>query len=72
MAAAIDIATGVGSTPAQGVRQMNRNLQPPHRLSRSLARPQETEKEMWRGYLVVAGMALGLIAVWVALVLYSA
>jgi hypothetical protein len=51
---------------------MNRNLQPPHRLSRSLARPIETEREMWRSYLIAAGAALGLIAVWVALVLLAA
>jgi hypothetical protein len=56
----------------RGVWQMNRNLQPPRRLSRSLARPHETEREMWSSYLIVAGAALGLIAVWVALVLLAA
>lgn len=72
MATAIDIATTASATPAEGEAQMNRNLQPPHRQSRSLARPHEMEKDMWRGYLVVAGTALGLIAVWMALVLFSA
>ena len=51
---------------------MNRNLQPPRRLSRSLARPHETEREMWRAYLIAAGAALGLIAVWAALVMFAA
>ncbi len=51
---------------------MNRNLQPPHRLSRGLAKPHETERDMWHSYLIVAGAALGLIAVWVALVLLAA
>lgn len=51
---------------------MNRNLQTPHRLSRSLARPHETERDMWRAYLIAAGAALGLVAVWAALVLFAA
>jgi len=72
MAAATDIAIAARTEPAQGVRQMNRNLHPPHRVSRSLARPHDTEKDMWRGYLVVAGTALGLIGIWIALVLLSA
>jgi hypothetical protein len=51
---------------------MNRNLQPPYRLSRSLARPHETEREMWRAYLIAAGTALGLIAAWAVLVTFAA
>lgn len=51
---------------------MNPNLRPLHRRSRSLARPAETEKDMWRAYLIVAGMALGLIAVWAMLVSFTA
>jgi len=51
---------------------MNPNLRPPVGLSRSLARPAETEKEMWRAYLIVAGTALGLIAVWAVLVSFAA
>jgi hypothetical protein len=51
---------------------MNRNLQPPYRRSRSLARPHETEREMWRAYLIAAGAALGLIAAWAVLVTFAA
>jgi hypothetical protein len=51
---------------------MNRNLQPPRGVSRTLARPPETEREMWRAYLIVAGTALGLIAVWAVLVSFAA
>jgi len=51
---------------------MNQNLQPPRRLSRSLARPHETERDMWRAYLIAAGTALGLIAAWAALVTFAA
>jgi hypothetical protein len=72
MATAIDNTAAASATPDQGEPRMNRNLQPPHRRSRSLARPQEMEKDMWRGYFVVAGTALALIAVWAALVLFSA
>ena len=31
---------------------MDPNLRPPHRHSRSLARPPEAKKEMWRAYLI--------------------
>ncbi len=51
---------------------MNPNLPPPVRRARSLARPAETEQEMWRAYLIVAGAALGLIAVWAVLVSFAA
>ncbi len=51
---------------------MNSNLQPPRRHSRSLARPPETEKEMWRAYLIATGVALGLIAAWAVLVSFTA
>jgi hypothetical protein len=46
---------------------MNPNL-PSHRLSR----PPETEKEMWRAYLIATGVALGLIAAWAVLVSIAA
>jgi len=32
----------------------------------------DTEKDMWRAYLIVAGAALGLIAVWAVLVSFAA
>jgi hypothetical protein len=51
---------------------MNPILPSPQRISRSLARPPETEKEMWRAYLIAAGMALGLIAAWAVLVAFTA
>jgi hypothetical protein len=37
-----------------------------------VARPPETEKEMWRAYLIVTGMALALIAAWAVLVSFTA
>jgi hypothetical protein len=51
---------------------MDPNLRPTHRHSRSLARPPETEKDMWRAYLIVTGVALGLIATWAVLVSFAA
>jgi hypothetical protein len=51
---------------------MNRSLQPTYRLTRSLARPHETERDMWRAYLIAAGAALGLIAAWAMLVTFAA
>ncbi len=66
------IATAAIIALAQGVSPMNPNLRPPHRPSRSLARPAETEKDMWRAYLIAAGTALGLIAVWAMLVSFTA
>jgi hypothetical protein len=51
---------------------MDPNLRPSHRHSRSLARAPETEKAMWRAYLVATGMALGLIAVWAVVVSFTA
>jgi hypothetical protein len=51
---------------------MDPNLRAPHRHSRSLARPPETKKEMWRAYLTATGMALGLIAAWAVLVSFAA
>jgi hypothetical protein len=51
---------------------MNRNLQSSLHVSRSLARPAETEKDMWRAYLIAAGAALGLVAVWAMLVTFAA
>ena len=66
------IATAAVAEPAQGVGQMNSTLQPTHGHSRSLARHPELEKDMWRAYLIGAGMALGLMVLWAAIVLLSA
>ena len=45
----------------------------PSRRARALAhRTPETEAEMWRAYLIATGMALALVAVWVALVSFAA
>ena len=51
---------------------MKPNLHPPRRVARTLARPPETERDMWRAYLIVAGTALGLLAVWAVLVSFAA
>jgi hypothetical protein len=72
MSTSTPIATDAVAASAQGAGQMNRNLQPPHGRSRSLARHPELEKDMWRAYLIGAGTVLGLIGLWALLVLFSA